>query len=165
MTSINKKSIISCNNWSTQKIADLFLRTDVELLESDEGNPTNLNYNNKILINVFFEPSTRTQMSFECAMYKLGGKVINFQKNTSSLNKGESFEDTIKTLSTYADVMVLRHPEIGKVELADKLIDIPIINGGDGSGEHPTQALTDLYTIYKQFNKMKQALLNFLNLS
>ena len=137
------KSILSCDDWSREDIYELFRKTD---------NNNKLENTNKILINVFFESSTRTQMSFESAMLRSGGKVINFQKNMSSLNKGESYEDTIKTLSMYGDIMVIRHPEVGKVSLANSIVDIPIINGGDGNGEHPTQALIDLYTIYKKFN-------------
>lgn len=106
---------------------------------------------NKVLLNVFFEPSTRTSLSFEYAMSKLGGKTITFNKQFSSINKGETFEDTIKTLSLYGDVMVLRHPEKGIIDKAICNSSIPIINGGDGNGEHPTQALLDLYTIYKKF--------------
>ena len=138
-------SLLSCTNLTTFDIKNLFLNTDIMSQNYD------MLMRNKILINVFFEPSTRTSLSFECAMKRLGGDVINFQKDASSLKKGESYEDTIKTLSNYGDIMVLRHPEIGKVALASELIDIPVINGGDGAGEHPTQALLDLYTIYKKF--------------
>ena len=84
-------------------------------------------------------------------MYRLGGNVITFNKEVSSIKKGESFHDTIKTLSLYGDAMVIRHPDKGAVEEASKISDIPVINGGDGDGEHPTQALLDLYTIYKSF--------------
>ncbi len=107
----------------------------------------------KILMNAFFEPSTRTQYSFESAMYSLGGNVINFNVATSSSKKGESFKDTIKTLSSYADVMVLRHPEKNKINETRSYVDIPIINAGDGDNEHPTQALIDLYTMYSYFQK------------
>ena len=138
-------SLLSCNNLTAFDIKNLFLNTDIMSQNYD------MLMRNKILINVFFEPSTRTSLSFECAMKRLGGDVINFQKDASSLKKGESYEDTIKTLSNYGDIMVLRHPEIGKVALASELIDIPVINAGDGAGEHPTQALLDLYTIYKKF--------------
>ena len=109
---------------------------------------------NKILINAFFEPSTRTSLSFETAMYKLGGNVISFQKEYSSIQKGESFSDTIKTLSTYGDAIVLRHPDSTMIEKAQKYCNIPIINGGNGNGEHPTQALLDLYTIHKHLNSI-----------
>ena len=110
-----------------------------------------LSLRGKILLNVFFESSTRTSLSFESAMKRLDGEVITFNKDVSSINKGESFLDTIKTLSLYGDLMVLRHSEKGIVDYAQKYVNIPIINGGDGSGHHPTQALIDLYTIHKQF--------------
>ena len=138
-------SLLSCQNLNSLDLKMIFLKTD------KISQKNNSLYSNKILINVFFEPSTRTSLSFECAMKRLGGNVINFQKDASSLKKGESYEDTIKTLSNYGDIMVLRHPEIGKVSLASKLINIPVINAGDGAGEHPTQAILDLYTIYKKF--------------
>ena len=109
---------------------------------------------NKILVNAFFEPSTRTSLSFETAMYKLGGNVITFQSEYSSIQKGESFEDTIKTLSIYGDAIVLRHPDSNIMEEAQKYSNVPIINGGNGCGEHPTQALIDLYTIHKHLNSI-----------
>ena len=115
----------------------------------------NVSCKGKILVNTFFEPSTRTQYSFESAMYSLGGNVINFNVTTSSSKKGESFKDTIKTLSSYGDVMVLRHPEKNKINEARSYVDIPIINAGDGDNKHPTQALIDLYTIYSYFEKEK----------
>ena len=139
-------SILTCENWTTNKIQKLFEK-------ADNINKYNNTLSNKILINAFFEPSTRTSLSFECAMKRLGGQVINFKKDSSSIKKGESFEDTIKTLSIYGDLMVLRHPQKNMINLASTLVDIPIINGGDGAGEHPTQALLDLYTIYKHFGK------------
>ena len=109
---------------------------------------------NKILINAFFEPSTRTSLSFESAMYKLGGKVINFNKDISSLKKGESINDTLKTLENYGDIIVIRHPDKDLIYDVCKsnLLNIPIINGGNGADEHPTQALLDLFTIYEKFN-------------
>lgn len=111
--------------------------------------------NNKILINAFFEPSTRTSLSFESAMYRLGGKVINFNKDTSSLNKGETINDTLKTLENYGDIIVIRHPDKNIIhDVYDKkLLNIPIINGGNGAGEHPSQALLDLYTIYEKYDE------------
>ena len=116
--------------------------------------PTNL-CKDKILCNAFFEPSTRTSMSFESAMLRLGGSVINFNKDSSSLVKGESFEDTIKTIQEFSDVMVLRHPNKDKIFNATKFSSIPIINGGNGDGEHPTQALIDLYTMKKNIDISK----------
>ena len=117
-----------------------------------------------ILVNAFFEPSTRTSLSFESAAYQLGGNVISFYKDVSSINKGESFEDTITTLSCYGDILVLRHPEKGAAEIADQIAHIPVINGGDGDGEHPTQALLDLFTIYDHFKDIwKHHLLTYLD--
>lgn len=106
----------------------------------------------KILINLFYEPSTRTSCSFHTAMLKLGGNVIEITDN-SSAKKGESLEDTIKTVSNYGDIIVLRHPEKGSAERAAKVAHVPVINAGDGNGEHPTQALLDIYTIYEEAKK------------
>ena len=108
--------------------------------------------NGKTLINLFYEPSTRTSCSFHKAMLKLGGNVIEITDN-SSAKKGESLEDTIKTVCNYGDVIVLRHSEKGSSQRACKVSTVPLINAGDGNGEHPTQALLDIYTIYKEANK------------
>ncbi len=102
----------------------------------------------KILANLFYEPSTRTSSSFTSAMERLGGSVIPISEvRYSSVSKGESLPDTVRTLEAYADVIVLRHPEMGSAELAARYARKPIINAGDGIGEHPTQALLDLFTI------------------
>jgi len=106
----------------------------------------------KTLINLFYEPSTRTSCSFHTAMLKLGGNIIEITDN-SSAKKGESLEDTIKTVSNYGDIIVLRHPEKGAAERASKVAHVPVINAGDGNGEHPTQALLDIYTIYEEATK------------
>ena len=107
----------------------------------------------KIMISYFCEPSTRTSASFQSAMIKLGGSVISLQGENTSNQKGESLEDSIKTLNCYGDVIVLRHPEKGSSERASKVSSIPIINAGDGNGEHPTQALLDIFTIYDELRK------------
>jgi aspartate carbamoyltransferase len=106
----------------------------------------------KMLCNAFFEPSTRTALSFESAMLRLGGKVINFNPNNSSLKKGESLQDTLKTLEQFCDIMVLRHPDTGSIKFAENIVDIPIINGGNGDEEHPSQALIDLFTMLECSN-------------
>jgi aspartate carbamoyltransferase catalytic subunit len=109
-------------------------------------------YQNKIMASLFYEHSTRTRFSFESAMYRLGGKVLSTERaNTfSSVATGETLEDTIRVVSNYADVIVLRHNEIGGAARAASISNIPIVNAGDGKGgQHPTQALLDLYTIYK----------------
>ena len=105
----------------------------------------------KILANLFYEPSTRTSSSFTSAMERLGGSVIPINEvRYSSVSKGESLPDTVRTLECYADVIVLRHPEIGASELAAKYARKPVINAGDGPGEHPTQALLDMFTIVEE---------------
>jgi len=102
----------------------------------------------KLLATLFFEPSTRTRLSFEAAMLRLGGQVISVaEAKSSSAAKGESLADTIRTVGGYADVIVLRHPEIGAAEEAARVSRVPILNAGDGAGQHPTQSLLDLYTI------------------
>ncbi len=109
----------------------------------------------KILTNLFYEPSTRTSSSFLAAMERLGGSVIPINEVTySSVAKGESLPDTIRTLECYSDVIVLRHPEVGAAALAAKFAHKPIINAGDGIGEHPTQALLDLFTISEELGRV-----------
>ncbi|MFI5240156.1 MAG: aspartate carbamoyltransferase [Candidatus Saccharimonadia bacterium] len=117
----------------------------------------------KILATLFYEPSTRTRFSFESAMMRLGGNVISTEAagHFSSVSKGESLEDTIRVVSSYCDVIVLRHPEAGSAERAATVATVPLINAGDGLGEHPTQALLDVYTIsqyFPQVNNLKIAL-------
>lgn len=105
----------------------------------------------KILANLFYEPSTRTSSSFTAAMERLGGSVIPINEvRYSSVSKGESLPDTVRTLECYADVVVLRHPEVGSAALAAKYAKKPVINAGDGIGEHPTQALLDSFTIKEE---------------
>ena len=105
----------------------------------------------KILATLFFEPSTRTRLSFESAMLKLGGSVIGFgDADTSSVKKGENLADTVRTVENYADVIALRHPLEGAARLAAEFSSIPIINAGSGAEEHPTQALVDIYTMQKE---------------
>ena len=109
----------------------------------------------KILANLFYEPSTRTSSSFTAAMERLGGSVIPISEvKYSSVSKGESLPDTIRTLECYADVIVLRHPETGSAAIAAKAAKKPVINAGDGVGEHPTQALLDTFTIMEELGRL-----------
>jgi aspartate carbamoyltransferase len=109
----------------------------------------------KILANLFYEPSTRTSSSFTAAMERLGGSVIPINEvKYSSVSKGESLPDTIRTLECYADVIVLRHPETGSAAIAAKAAHKPVINAGDGIGEHPTQALLDTFTIMEELGRL-----------
>jgi aspartate carbamoyltransferase catalytic subunit len=109
----------------------------------------------KILANLFFEPSTRTRLSFEAAMLKLGGSTIGFaEAEIASVRKGENLADTIRTVENYADIIALRHPLEGAAKLAAEFSKIPILNAGSGAEEHPTQALMDLYTLQKEKGKI-----------
>lgn len=104
--------------------------------------------NSKILATLFYEPSTRTRLSFESAMLRLGGKVLGFSSaDSSSASKGESVADTVRVMSSYADIIAMRHPKEGAPYVASKYSSIPVINAGDGGHQHPTQTLTDLMTI------------------
>uniref|UniRef100_A0A3B0MM95 aspartate carbamoyltransferase n=1 Tax=Theileria annulata TaxID=5874 RepID=A0A3B0MM95_THEAN len=105
----------------------------------------------KVMTTLFCEPSTRTRCSFETAMLKLGGKVVSVTDSGSSFTKGESIDDSVRVLSSYSDVLVLRHPETNVIQRVKHQCMVPLINAGDGSGEHPTQALLDLYTINRYF--------------
>jgi aspartate carbamoyltransferase catalytic subunit len=139
--------------------AKQFDREDIEYI-LDKGrkmlSETNSNLlKGKILATLFFEPSTRTRLSFESAMYRLGGNVIGFHSgDVSSIKKGESIADTIRTVENYSDCIVMRHSLEGAARMAAKFARVPIINAGSGSGEHPTQALLDLLTITEEFGSL-----------
>jgi len=138
-------NILSTFQFTKKEILDFMNRAD-QLKNLDLWN----RYTNKTIILMFFEPSTRTFCSFQAAANKLGCKIICLAEKYSSIEKGESFQDTIKTLNIFGDVIVLRHPQKDIVHKAALVSKIPIINAGDGDGEHPTQALLDIYTIYKE---------------
>jgi len=111
--------------------------------------------NGKIMATLFFEPSTRTRLSFESAMYRFGGNCIGFaEPKIASVEKGENLADTIRVVENYADVLVIRHPLEGAARLAAEFSAIPVINAGTGAEEHPTQAMLDLYTIRKELGKL-----------
>jgi aspartate carbamoyltransferase len=115
----------------------------------------------KILATLFFEPSTRTRLSFETAMQRLGGAVISMASaEGSSAAKGETVADTARTVSQYADVIVIRHPRVGSAKEAADAASIPVINAGDGAGQHPTQALLDTYTIHKELGSLKNLVIS-----
>ncbi|WGI17929.1 aspartate carbamoyltransferase [Methanonatronarchaeum sp. AMET-Sl] len=122
--------------------------------EVEEEGPVN-DLSGLVLANLFFEPSTRTKLSFETAMKRLGGEVISIDSvDASSIKKGETLADTVRVIEGYADALVLRHPKDGAAKMAARFTDSPVINAGDGSNEHPTQTLTDLYTIWKERGKI-----------
>lgn len=108
----------------------------------------------KIISTMFFEPSTRTLMSFQSAAYRLGANILQYEHATSSAKKGETIEDTITTMSQYSDALIIRHPQEGIMQHLSKYSKVPIINAGDGKGEHPTQALLDVFTILPYINRI-----------
>ena len=129
----------------------------LKLAEQMENNPEKYadKLKGKILATIFFEPSTRTRLSFESAMLRLGGEVLGISDpKTSSVKKGESIADTIRMAAAYADITVMRHYLEGSGRVAAEHSSTPVISGGTGIQEHPTQALLDLYTIYKEFGKI-----------
>jgi aspartate carbamoyltransferase catalytic subunit len=109
----------------------------------------------KIMASLFFEPSTRTRLSFESAMMRLGGNVLSMENASlsSSATKGETIEDTIRIVDNYADLIVMRHPEAGAAARAAEVSEVPVVNAGDGAGQHPTQAFLDLYTISRELGR------------
>lgn len=144
------KHLISIEDLSKQKILSILKKA--EQFEKDRSGKQ---LTGKIIASLFFEPSTRTRLSFESAILRLDGKVIGFSDSSnSSVSKGEVLEDTIKTVNKYCDAIVMRHPENGAAERASKVSDVPIINAGDGSNEHPTQTLLDLYSIQETQNNL-----------
>jgi aspartate carbamoyltransferase len=146
--------ILSVNQFDLNFINDIFARATFWSYENFNHKPLD----GKILANLFYEPSTRTSSSFFSAMTKLGGSVIPINEvKYSSVAKGENLEDTVRTLECYSDVIVLRHSEVGSARRAADFCSIPIINAGDGIGEHPTQALLDLYTINKELGGINGA--------
>lgn len=138
--------IIESQQFDLKLINKIFSVADK--LEKKQGKPLK----GKIMASLFYEPSTRTRFSFESAMLRLGGSVITTEnaKEFSSAIKGETLEDSIRVINNYADIIVLRHYEKGSSEKASLVSNIPVINAGDGTGQHPTQALLDLYTIRRE---------------
>lgn len=139
------RNLVQPEDFSIEEINQI-----LSLSEKIIDNPTKYSRvcEGKLLATLFYEPSTRTRLSFESAMYRLGGNVIGFSEpNSSSVSKGESLGDTIKTVSSYADLIAMRHPKEGSANEAIKYTQVPFINAGDGKNQHPTQTLTDLLTI------------------
>ncbi len=142
------KHILTVNQFSNEELVDIFTTSN-----HLEYSAFEVNFKKKILANLFYEPSTRTSSSFYAAMARLGGQTIPINDvNYSSVVKGETLEDTIRTMQCYVDAIVLRHKEVGAAARAAAVATVPIINGGDGIGEHPTQALLDFYTVIRERN-------------
>ncbi len=146
--------ILSVSQFDRKKLEYIFgVAHEMRVLVERFGSADMLH--GKILANLFYEPSTRTSSSFMAAMLRLGGQVIPINNvQYSSVSKGESLPDTIRTLESYADVIVLRHPDVGSAATAARYAAKPVINAGDGVGEHPTQALLDLFTVVEELGKI-----------
>lgn len=139
------KSIVSITDYSKDQILQILDRA-----ATFEANPNQELLKGKVAATLFFEPSTRTRLSFEAAVNRLGGRVIGFSDaSTSSSVKGETLNDTIRIVSNYADIIIMRHHLEGAARYASEVTNIPIINAGDGSNQHPTQTMLDLYSIRK----------------
>ena len=144
-TTMNSNSLVSIADISKDEILSLLERASYF-----EKNPNSKILDGRVVATLFFEPSTRTRLSFETAVNRLGGRVIGFSDpGTSSSSKGETLKDTIKMVSNYADLIVMRHYLEGAARYATEVTEVPIINAGDGANQHPSQTMLDLYSIYK----------------
>ena len=142
---MKNKSLVSINDYTK----DDYLKIIKKAAEF-EKKPVQKILEGKVIATLFFEPSTRTRLSFESAINKLGGKIIGFtDAASSSVKKGESLKDTIKTVANYSDLIVMRHPVEGSARYASEVSNVPVVNAGDGANQHPTQTLLDLYSIFK----------------
>ena len=147
------KHLIDIKELSVEEIDEL-IKVAKDIIAHPENYQEKCKY--KKLATLFFEPSTRTRLSFEAAMMELGGNVLGFSEaKSSSASKGESVSDTIKVVGGYSDIIAMRHPKEGAPLVASLKSDVPIINAGDGGHNHPTQTLTDLLTIKSEKNRFK----------
>jgi carbamoyl-phosphate synthase/aspartate carbamoyltransferase len=149
----SRRHILSVKQFSRDDLHALFnlaseMRTQVERTGSVDT------LRGRVLCTLFYEPSTRTSTSFEAAMKRCGGEVVQVTASTSSVVKGESLADTIRTVGCYSDAVVLRHPAVGSSKSAAKSSPVPIINAGDGIGEHPTQSLLDVFCIREELGSV-----------
>ena len=142
---MKNKSLVSIDDFSTEEILNI-----LDLAGEFEKKPIRNLLEGKVIATLFFEPSTRTRLSFESAINKLGGKIVGFvDSSSSSVSKGETLHDTIKMVSSYSDLIVMRHPAEGSARFASEIASVPVINAGDGANQHPTQTLLDLFSIRK----------------
>jgi len=142
---MNNNSLVSIFDYSKEEIIEV-----LELASEFEKNPNQDLLKGQVVASLFFEPSTRTRLSFETAIQRLGGRIVGFSDaSSSSVKKGESLKDTIKMVDNYCDLIVMRHPIEGSARYASEVAKVPVINAGDGANQHPTQTMLDLYTIYQ----------------
>jgi len=142
---VKNKSLVSINDFSREEYVKI-----LELAAEFEKQPTQDILRDYVIATLFFEPSTRTRLSFETAVSRLGGKIVGFSDSSStSTSKGETLRDSIRIVSNYSDLIVMRHPLEGTARLASEVASVPIVNAGDGANQHPTQTLLDMYSIWK----------------
>lgn len=142
---MNNHSLVSIDDLTTEEILNI-----LDLAAEFEKNPSQPLLSGKVIATLFFEPSTRTRLSFESAINRLGGKIVGFSDSgSSSVSKGETLHDTIKMVSNYSDLIVMRHPVEGSARFASEISSVPVINAGDGANQHPTQTLLDMFSIRK----------------
>jgi len=147
---MKNRSLVSINDYTREEQIRI-----LDLAEEFEKQPTQKILDGKVVATLFFEPSTRTRLSFESAVSRLGGKIVGFSEaSSSSVSKGESLNDTILTVGCYSDLIVMRHPREGSARFASEVSTVPIINAGDGANQHPTQCLLDMYSIRKTQGKL-----------
>lgn len=142
---MDNRSLVSIDDYTKEEILEVLAKA-----AEFEKNPNSNILEGKVVSSLFFEPSTRTRLSFETAISRMGGRIVGFtDASSSSTTKGETLNDTIKMVSNYSDLIVMRHPIEGSARYASEVSDVPIINAGDGANQHPTQTMLDLYSIQK----------------
>jgi len=142
---MNTSSLVSIEDYTKDEILEV-----LKLASAFEENPNQRLLEGKVVASLFFEPSTRTRLSFETAINRLGGRIVGFSDaSSSSVTKGETLKDTIKMVDNYCDLIVMRHPVEGAARYASEVAAHPVINAGDGANQHPSQTMLDLYSIYK----------------
>ncbi len=147
---MKNKSLVSINDFSKEEQLRI-----LDVAREFEQNPVQPILKNNVIASLFFEPSTRTRLSFESAINRLSGKIVGFSEaSNTSVKKGESLRDTILTIANYSDLIVMRNPVEGSARFASEISPVPIINAGDGANQHPTQTLLDLYSILKTQNTL-----------
>lgn len=150
------KSLVSIQDFTKEEILHI-----LEVAKEFEANREQTFLAGKVVACLFFEPSTRTRLSFEAAVNRLGARVIGFpDSRNTSVSKGETLEDTIKIVSNYADLIVMRHPVAGAAEIAAKVASVPVVNAGDGANQHPSQTLLDMYSIMKTQGTLDNLMIN-----
>ena len=149
---MKNRSLVSINDYSADEIQQI-----LDLAEDFEREPNQPLLKHHVIASLFYEPSTRTRLSFESAINRLGGRIVGFSETAStSVSKGETLKDTIMMVANYSDLIVMRHPLEGSAQYASEISSVPVVNAGDGAHQHPTQTLLDLYSIRKTQGKLEK---------